>query len=107
MIETTDATFHRDVLAAPLPVLVMFTATWCAPCKAMMPHVEQIALDYDGKLNVVTCDVMGSQQAAAMSGATQVPTLVLFRSGVVVDGRSGACSAATLRGLLEKHGVTT
>lgn len=106
MIETTDTTFPADVLASPVPVLVLFSATWCAPCKAMQPHLEQIAKDYAGKLTVVKCDVANGQNTAARYGATTLPTVVLFRHGGTIDGFMGARPAAAVRAMLERNGVT-
>ena len=106
MKATTDATFAADVLASPVPVLVMFSASWCAPCKAMAPHLEKIAADYAGKLAVLKADVENTQQAAQRYGAATLPTVVLFRGGGVIDGFTGARAAAAVRTMLERNGVT-
>ena len=57
LLEITDTNFDALALRAPLPVLIDFTAAWCAPCRAIAPHIAAIAREYGGRLTVATCDV--------------------------------------------------
>ena len=74
----TDDTFQRDVLEADRPVLVEFTAAWCAPCRMIAPHLEALD-DERTDRDVVQLDVDASQGVAARYGVLSMPTLVLFQ----------------------------
>ncbi len=83
---TTDKTFQSDVLetSKQTPVLVDFWATWCGPCRAIAPHLESLASEFDGKLKVVKIDVDNNQGTAAEYKVTSLPTVLLFKDGKVV-----------------------
>ena len=83
---TTDKTFQSDVLEASksAPVLVDFWATWCGPCRAIAPHLESIAVEFDGKVKVVKMDVDRNQGTAAEYKVTSLPTVLLFKNGEIV-----------------------
>ncbi|MCA9235417.1 MAG: thioredoxin, partial [Planctomycetales bacterium] len=66
-------------------VLVDFWATWCGPCRALAPHVEAIAHEFDGKLKVVKLDIDTNPQTPSNYGVTSIPTLLLFKGGELVD----------------------
>jgi thioredoxin 1 len=89
-IVATTANFQSEVLSSPLPVLVDFWATWCAPCRMIAPVVAEIANDYAGKLKVAKLNVDDNQEIAARYGVMSIPTLALFKGGVVVDQVVGA-----------------
>jgi thioredoxin 1 len=84
-----DDTFAADVLASPAPVLVDFTASWCPPCRAMEPVLEQLAAARDD-LRVVQLDVDAHPATAARHGILSMPTFVLFREGEPVLRLVGA-----------------
>ncbi|UCE00326.1 MAG: thioredoxin [Chloroflexota bacterium] len=81
--EIDEATFENEVLSAPDPVLVDFSAVWCAPCKMLDPIVEELASEWNGKVKVVKLDVDHSPGIAMQYQVLGVPTLMLF-----VDGES-------------------
>ncbi len=81
--EIDEATFESEVLTAPEPVLVDFSAVWCGPCKMLDPIVEELASEWTGKLKVVKLDVDHSPGIAMQYQVLGVPTLMLF-----VDGES-------------------
>ncbi len=81
--EIDEATFESEVLTAPDPVLVDFSAVWCGPCKMLDPIVEELASEWAGKLKVVKIDVDHSPNIAMQYQVLGVPTLMLF-----VDGES-------------------
>ena len=81
--EIDEATFESEVLTAPDPVLVDFSAVWCGPCKMLDPIVEELASEWAGKLKVVKIDVDHSPSIAMQYQVLGVPTLMLF-----VDGES-------------------
>ncbi len=89
-IEITDNNFESEVLKSDLPVLIDFWAVWCGPCKIIAPVVEEIANEYDGKLKVGKLDVDNNQQTSVKYGIRSIPTLLLFKDGVVVDTIIGA-----------------
>jgi thioredoxin 1 len=89
-IVATTANFQSEVLSSSLPVLVDFWATWCAPCRMIAPVVAEIANDYAGKLKVAKLNVDDNQEIAARYGVMSIPTLALFKGGVVVDQVVGA-----------------
>lgn len=85
----TDATFEAEVLNSPVPVLVDFWATWCAPCKAMAPFLDTVADENVGKVKIVKIDTGANRAAAAKYGVTGLPTLILFKGGQVVRKNAG------------------
>ncbi len=89
--QSTDKDFQQDVLEASreTPVVVDFWATWCGPCRAMAPHLDALAGQYDGKLSIVKVDVDNNQKVAVTYGIQSLPTLLVFKNGEVVDKMVG------------------
>ena len=83
-IELNDANFEQEVLKANIPVLVDFWAVWCGPCKMIAPIVEELAIEYDGKLKIGKLDVDNNQQIAMQYGIRSIPTLLVFKGGKVI-----------------------
>jgi len=102
VIEITDSNFDSLALAAPLPVLIDFTAAWCAPCRAIAPHVAAIARDYEGKLTVATCDTDSNVELVARLDVRAMPTLLLLKGGQVVGQIVGACPRAKIEAMVAR-----
>lgn len=78
------------ILAEGLPVVVDFSATWCGPCQRIAPYFEQLAETYEGKVIVGKCDVDEAELLPARFGVRNVPTVLFFKNGEVVDKNVGA-----------------
>ncbi len=85
-----DNEFQQVVLESDIPVIVDFWAVWCGPCKLYEPIMNELALEYDGKLKVCKVDVDNNQQIAMNYGIRSIPTVMIFKGGEVVDQIIGA-----------------
>ncbi len=103
IINTTDADFAKDVLQSDVPVLVDFWAAWCGPCKAIAPVLEDLATDYDGKVQIAKVDIDQNKAVAAQFGIRSIPTLFVFKGGERVDTVVGLQTKDQLSQLLDKH----
>ena len=101
IVHVSDETFESKVLQASRPVLVDFWAEWCGPCKAIAPILEQIAVDFQDRLDIAKVDVEGSQSTAMKYGIRSIPTLMLFKVGVVEAQHVGIVSKEQLQKLLD------
>ncbi len=79
------------------PLVVDFWATWCGPCRMMAPVIEELAQEYDGKIAVGKCDVEENEDLAVQFGIRNIPTILFFKDGVVVDKIVGAQPKAKLQ----------
>jgi len=99
----TEDTFGEMVLKADLPTLVDFWAVWCGPCKMIAPVLDEIAAEYDGKLQVVKLDVDSNGATAMQYGVMGIPTLILFKKGQPVERIVGYMPKAKLLSKLTPH----
>ena len=105
MIDITIENFEAEVVATSMavPVLVDFWATWCGPCKTLVPTLEKLEVEYAGRFTLAKVDVDANQQIAGMFGIRSVPTCVLMVEGKPVDGFMGAQTEGQVRQFLDKH----
>ncbi len=89
-IEVNDSNFEEIVLQSDKPVIVDFWAEWCGPCRMVGPIVSEISEDYKDKVVVTKLDVDSSPQVAAKYGIRNIPTVLFFKNGEVVDKQVGA-----------------
>ena len=97
-----DSNFDTDVLKSDIPVLVDFWATWCAPCKAIAPIIDAIAEEYEGQVKVGKVNVDDNPGTPGKYGVRGIPTVILFKGGVVVDQVVGAVPKTQLEALIKK-----
>jgi thioredoxin 1 len=102
VIEVNDHNFADTVLGSSVPVLVDFTAAWCAPCRAIAPHVAAVAGEYAGRLRVGKFDVDDNPELAARYDVRSMPTLLLFKAGQVVGQVVGAVPRSRIEALVNR-----
>ena len=101
--EVEQSEFEQSVIKSSQPVLVDFWASWCPPCKAIAPAVEEVAIDYASRARVVKVNIDDSPDLAAQYGIKGIPTLVLFKQGEEKERIVGAVPKAEITKLIEKH----
>jgi thioredoxin 1 len=100
-IELTDANFEELVLKSDKPVLVDFWAEWCGPCRMVGPIVEELSHDFDGIAVVGKVDVDSNPNTSMNYGIRNIPTILIFKNGEIVDKQVGAVPKSVLAGKIQ------
>ena len=94
-------TDYETLLKQDKPILLDFYADWCGPCQSLLPTVEKLAGEYDGKIEIQKVNVDKNNELASKFGVRSIPALFFLKNGDVVDTLNGAVPEALLRGKLE------
>lgn len=100
-VEITDTNFDQVVLQSDKPVMIDLWAEWCGPCRVIAPIVHQIAEEYEGKIVVGKMDVDENTQIPNKYGIRNIPTILFFKNGQLVDKQIGAVPKNLLVGKIE------
>jgi thioredoxin 1 len=100
-IEITDQNFEEVVLKSEKPVLVDFWAEWCGPCLMVAPIIEELAQEYQGKFVIGKMNVDTNSEVPMEYGIRNIPTLLFFKGGQVIDKQVGASPKSFLKSKIE------
>lgn len=101
--EVTDGNFATVIEAGKGLTIIDFWAAWCGPCRMVAPIVEQLATEYEGKLQVGKLDVDNNQQIATRFNIRSIPSILFFKDGKHVDTVVGAVPRAMLERKIQEH----
>jgi thioredoxin 1 len=96
----TDSNF-QELLKDPKPLVVDFWAEWCGPCRMVGPIIEELSKEYEGKVTIGKLDVDENTEVAAEYGIRNIPTILFFKDGVMVDKQVGAASKSAFVAKIE------
>ena len=99
---TDTKTWETDVITSDKPVFVDFWAEWCGPCRMVGPVVEELAVDYEGKVNFVKVNVDQAGELASKYNVFSIPTLILLHKGEVIAQQVGAGSKETYQNMIDR-----
>jgi thioredoxin 1 len=99
----SDASFANDVLKADKPVLVDYWAEWCGPCKMIAPILDEVSMNYNGRLQIAKMNVDENRSIPAEYGIRGIPTLMLFKNGQLAATKVGALSKSQLTTFIDAH----
>ncbi len=100
-VEVNDSNFEEIVLKSDKPVIIDFWAEWCGPCRMVSPIVEEISEDFKGKVIVAKVDVDSNPGISSKFGIRNIPTIMFFKNGEMVDKQVGAVPKSNLVSKLE------
>ncbi len=103
LVTVTDADFEQEVEKHPGVVVVDFWATWCGPCRMIAPILEQLSVEFEGKVRVAKLDVDTNQKTSMRFNVRSIPTLLFFKDGKLVDQVIGAVPKAALVAKFQQH----
>jgi len=103
LVHVTDESFENDVVQSDKPVLVDFWAEWCGPCKAIAPVLEELDGQFQDRLQIAKMDVDANSKTPQQFGIRSIPTLILFKNGVVEAQQVGAVSKRQLEEFLDSN----
>ena len=98
-----DQNFETEVINSTVPVLVDFWAAWCAPCRMLAPAVEAVAEKYEGRAKVVKLNVDENMVTAGKYNIRGIPTLLLFKDGVIKEQIVGNTTKDTISKMIDNH----
>jgi thioredoxin 1 len=101
-LQLTDANFDEVVIKADMPVIVDLWAEWCGPCRMVGPIIEEISKEYEGKAVVGKLDVDSNPAITSKYGIRNIPTILFFKGGEIVDKQVGAVPKSVIAAKLEK-----
>mgnify|MGYP003313010220 FL=1 len=101
-LEITDSNFEETVLKSDKPVMVDFWAGWCGPCRMVGPIIDELSEEYEGKAIIGKVDIDSNQQYAAQFGVRNIPTVLVFKDGELVDRKVGVSSKNDYAQALDK-----
>ncbi len=101
IVHISDESFEEEVLRSEKPVLIDYWAEWCGPCKMIAPVLDEIATEYSERLKVVKLNIDDNPQTPPKYGIRGIPTLMVFKNGVVEATKVGAVSKAQLTTFIE------
>lgn len=102
IINLSDATFDAEVVNSDIPVLVDFWAEWCGPCKMISPILDDIAVEYDGRVKICKVDADAHPEILSKFGVRGIPTLMIFKDGKTEATKTGAVSKTQLKAYVDE-----